>query len=80
LRYSPLHQAVFDHRFDGGDTSELVGTHDLTSYRVKQIVKDIKEAAKDYARNDPELLRMVMMAFASEEATMKKRFGMAGAK
>jgi len=80
LRYTPLHQAIFDHRFDGGDTSELVGTHDLTSYRLKKIVKDIKDAAKDYARNDPELLQMVIKAFSSEEATMTKRSGKAASR
>lgn len=80
LRYSPLHQAVFDHRLDGGDTSDLVGTHNLTGYSIKKIVRDIKEAAKDFARNDPELLQMVLKAFSSEEATMSKRFGKAASR
>jgi hypothetical protein len=80
LRYSPLHQAVFDHRFDGGDTSDLLGSHDLTSYRLKKIVRDIKEAARDFARNDPAFLQMVMRAFSTEAETMKTRFGAVGAK
>lgn len=80
LRYSPIHQAVFDHRLDGGDTAELVGTHDLTGYRIKKIVRDIKEAAQDFARNDPELLQMVTRALSSEAETMKRRFGAVGAK
>jgi hypothetical protein len=78
LRYSPLHQVVFDHRLDGGDTAELVGTHDLTQYRIKQIVKDIKNAVRDYARNDPDLLQMVLKAFSSEAMTMTRRFGAVG--
>ena len=79
LRYSPLHQAVFDHRFDGGDTSDLLGSHDLTSYRLKKIVKDIKDAARDFARKDPEFLQMVIRAFSLEQVTMTRRFGAVGA-
>lgn len=80
LRYSPIHQAVFDHRLHGGDTSDLVGTHRLTGYSIKKIVRDIKEAAKDFARNDPELLQMVMKAMETESLTMTKRFGAVAAK
>lgn len=80
FRYSPLHQAVFDHRLGGGDTSELAGTHDLTGYRIKKIVREIKDAAKEFARNDPELLQMVIKAMETESATMVKRFGKAASR
>jgi hypothetical protein len=81
LRYSPLHQAVFDHRFDGGDTSDLLGSHNLTSYRLKKIVKDIKDAARAFARNDPEFLRSVMQALEKAGLTMTKRLSvLVGAK
>lgn len=79
LRYGPVHERVFDHRLDGGDTGELLGKPGLeTSYKLKRVVREIKEAVRDFARNDPELSRMVVQAFSDEDVTMKKRFAGVG--
>ncbi len=79
LRYGAVHQRVFDHRLEGGDNRELLrqpGTE--TSYQLKKVIREIKEAVRDFARSDPELLRIVMQAMEKEEVTMQKRFAGAG--
>ena len=81
LRYGPVHERVFHHRLDGGDTRELLGSPGLeTSYKLKKVVREIKEGVRDFARNDPELLQMVVQAFSNEDVAMRKRFGAVGAK
>ena len=70
---------LLDHRLDGGDTKELVGSLGLeTSYRMKLVVQHIKEAARAFAAKDPELLSMIERAFRAESQTMQKRFGRVG--
>jgi hypothetical protein len=52
-----------------------VGTFGLeTSYRTKLLVGRIKEAARRFAREDPELASMIEQAFKEEAATMSRRF------
>ena len=68
-------QQVFDHRLAGGDSKELIGIPGVESnYRLKRIVQQIKEAAREYGSRDPEFLSMVERAFAEESETIKKRF------
>lgn len=63
------------HRLDEGDTKDLVGTFGLeTRYRTKLVVQHIKQAARDFASDDPELSRMIEQAFQDEGLTVKKRF------
>ena len=75
LRYGVTAQQVFDHRLAGGDSKELIGIPGVESnYRLKRIVQQIKEGAREYGSRDPEFLSMVERAFAEESATIKKRF------
>jgi len=75
LRHGVLAQQVFDHRLAGGDSKELIGIPGVeTSYRLKKIVQQIKEAAREYGSRDPEFLSMVERAFAQESETMARRF------
>jgi len=67
---------LLDHRLEGGDTRDLIGSLGLeTSYRTKLVVGHIKEAARRFFSNDPELLSMIERAFQAESQTMQKRFG-----
>ena len=70
--------AVFDTRMAGGETKSLVGLASLGSpgrWIVKRAVQEIKALAREYALSlgDPELLRRVEKAMASEEETVAKR-------
>jgi len=68
---------VLDHRLNDGDTKDLVGEPELeTSYRVKQMVKRLKIAAKGFAQShhEPELYRRVIRAFEDEQQTLSRRF------
>ena len=66
---------MFDHRLAGGDSKELIGIPGIeTSYKLKKIVQQIKEAAREYGSKDPEFLSMVERAFAQESETMARRF------
>ena len=75
LRYGVTAQQVFDHRLAGGDSKELIGIPGIeTSYKLKKIVQQIKEGAREYGSRDPEFLSMVERAFAEESETMARRF------
>ena len=75
LRYGVTAQQVFDHRLAGGDSKELIGIPGIeTSYKLKKIVQQIKDAAREYGSRDPEFLSMVERAFAEESETMARRF------
>ena len=75
LRYGVTAQQAFDHRLAGGDSKELIGIPGIeTSYKLKKIVQQIKEAAREYGSRDPDFLSMVERAFAEESETIKKRF------
>lgn len=67
---------VLDHRLDGGDTRDLVGSQPelSSSYSVKEMVKRIKRAVSTFAGNDPDLLDQIERALASERRTMDRRF------
>lgn len=66
---------VLDHRLQGGETKELLGRPGLeTSYRLKQTVQAIKQAASEFAAGDEAFLAMVRQAIADEAATIKRRF------
>ena len=71
---------VFLHRLEGhGDTKDLVGTVG-SAFRVKQLVSQLKEAIRIFARNDPELTQRIERLVAQEKKTFDRRFGrMAGA-
>ncbi len=66
---------VLNHILDGNDVKELVGKNGLTSYRVKKLVKQLKEELVAFGERDPELLYMVKSALAREELTLSRRFG-----
>ena len=77
-RLGGLGVAVLELRLDGGEVKSLVGLPALGSpgkWVVKKTVQEIKELAREYARSlgDPELLRRVERAMASEEETIEKR-------
>jgi len=67
---------VFDARMDGMDTKSLVGREDLdspTSYRIKQIVQQLKAIARQFG--DEEFGVMVSRAMDLEQGIMDRRFG-----
>ena len=64
---------VFDQKVGGGDVKELVG-NGITSYGIKELVKKIKVAAREFAADDPEFLGMVEKAFRDEARTVSRRF------
>lgn len=64
---------VFDQRVGGGDVKELIG-NGLTSYALKELVKRVKNAARDFAADDPGFLAMVEKAFRDEARTVGRRF------
>ena len=77
-RLGGLGVAVLELRLGGGEVKSLVGCRDLGSpgkWVVKRVVGEIKELAREYAASlgDPELLRRVEKAMASEEETIEKR-------
>jgi hypothetical protein len=75
----PAAVTVLDQRLNGEDTKELIGQQGIeTSYRLKKIVQEIKEAAKRFAVGNPEFHHMVTMAFEKEARTMEKRFNRVG--
>lgn len=74
----PVAVTVFDHRLAGQDTKELIGSQGITSYRLKKIVGEIKEAARRFAGRDQDFRNMVRAAFERETRTMEKRFKRAG--
>jgi hypothetical protein len=70
--------AVLDVRLGGGETKSLVGCPSLGSpgkWVVKRVVWEVKQLAREYALGigDPELLRRIEKAMASEEETVGKR-------
>ncbi len=76
----PTAVTVLDQRLAGADTKELIGQQGIeTSYRLKKLVSEIKEAAKRFAMGNPEFQSMVQNAFERETRTMEKRFGPVGA-
>ena len=77
-RLGGLGVAVLQVRLDGGEVKSLVGCKALGSpgkWKIKQVVQDIKELAREYATSlgDPELLRRIERAMAAEEETVAKR-------
>jgi hypothetical protein len=76
----PVAVTVFDQRLAGEDTKELIGQQGIeTSYRLKRIVAEIKEAAMRFAARDPDFHSMIQRAFEREAQTMEKRFKRVGA-
>ncbi len=78
LRNSVGHAGVMvlDQRLDGGDTKELIGKQGLeTSYRVKQVVAQVKDALKTFSKDQPEFRNMVQRALEDEANTLERRFG-----
>lgn len=78
-RLGGLALAVLDLRLSGeGDTKSLVGADEYgrpTSYRIKKIVQEIKELAREFAAGrDPGFLGMVERAMAGERETVARRF------
>jgi hypothetical protein len=63
---------VFDARMDG---TEMKGLPRLSSYRVKQVVQELKALARKYAvaLGDPGFLNQVERLMAAEEATVQRR-------
>ena len=75
----PAAVTVLDQRLIGGDTKELIGQQGIeTSYRLKKLVSDIKEAAKRFAMGNPEFHNMIQNAFEREARTKEKGFGPVG--
>jgi hypothetical protein len=73
LHHGEVVLQVFDHRFGGGDVKKLVSAG-LSSYAIKEAVKRIKAAGREFAADDPELAAMIDRAFRSEAETMARRF------
>lgn len=74
-RVGPAAVAVLDQRLAGKDTKDLLGSQGLeTSYRLKQVVQDLKAALGDFARNDQEFYNAIARAVADEQRTLERRF------
>jgi hypothetical protein len=71
-RYGALPASVFQHRLAGGQVKELFGNVG-SRHSIKQAVRQIKTAVRDFASGDPEFVGMVEKAFAGEAATKEKR-------
>lgn len=66
---------VLDQRLEGGEVKDLIGQPGMeTSYRLKQLVQSIKQAAEEFAAGDESFLSMVRRAMASEAETVGRRF------
>jgi DNA-directed RNA polymerase specialized sigma24 family protein len=75
LRHGAAAVEVLDQRLEGGEVKELIGQPGLeTSYRLKQTVQAIKQAAEEFAQGDEQFLGMVRRAMASEAETVARRF------
>jgi hypothetical protein len=77
-RLGDLGVRVFLHRLHGRETKELFddpGPGRPTRHRVKQMVKEIKDAARDFAERsgDPAFVNMVQRAMGREAETVGKR-------
>jgi len=74
-RVGPAAIAVLDQRLAGEDTKDLLGSAGLeTSYRLKQVVQDLKSALKTFALNDPAFYAAIQQAMDAEQRTLKRRF------
>ena len=71
-RHGELAASVFQHRLAGGEIRGLFGRVG-SRHAIKQAVKDVKEAAREFAVGDLEFQKMVEKAFADEATTTKKR-------
>ncbi len=77
-RLGDLAVAIFDARLEGHETKSLVGRPELGSpgrWVVKQVVQQIKTAARDYAErlDDPDFLWRVERLMDREAATVARR-------
>jgi hypothetical protein len=75
-RLGGLGLAVLDVRLEGGETKSLVGSPALGSpgkWVIKKVVVGIKALAREFFRDDPELLRRVEKAMAGESETIGRR-------
>jgi hypothetical protein len=71
----PAAVSVFDQRLAGQETKDLIGQQGLeTGYRLKQLVAQIKDAARRFASGNSDFHSMVQRAFEREAQTMDKRF------
>jgi len=75
----PAAVSVFDQRLAGQETKDLIGQQGLeTGYRLKQLVAQIKDAARRFASGHHDFRSMVQRAFDREGQTMDKRFRRTG--
>ncbi len=71
-RFGELHTRVLQHRLAGGQTRELYGKAG-SRHAIKEAIKDIKMAAREFAAGDREFQGMVQKAMADEKETVGKR-------
>jgi hypothetical protein len=72
-QYGDAHLAVLDVRLAGNDIKGLIGSREIpSSYRLKQIIKDIKGFVVGWG--DSCLERAVSQMQVKEQETLKKRF------
>ena len=74
-QHGPAHLAVFDQRIEGGESKALIGSDGIqTSYRLKKITQEIKQALRRFANGDSAFRRLVDRAMQDESETMTRRF------
>ena len=66
-------QWVFSQIRLGWEKKELVGRRGLTSYRVKQIIQNIKKELLEFSGDDPLFQQKVEKLLKDEEQTVQKR-------
>ncbi|MDY0169909.1 MAG: hypothetical protein RBS80_25425 [Thermoguttaceae bacterium] len=75
-RLGTLALAVLDARLDGADVKSLIGLAEFgspTSYKIKQVVQQIKALAATFG--DESFRAMVSRALDAEQQTLARRFG-----
>jgi hypothetical protein len=68
---------LLQHLLDGGQVIELVNSKTLTSYRAKELVKELKALLARFAADDPAFARSIERLLTRERETLDRRFNRA---
>lgn len=68
---------LLQHLLDGGEVKDMVKSKTLTSYRAKELVKDLKASLTHFAVDDPSFARSIERQLTRERETLDRRFNRA---
>jgi hypothetical protein len=75
-QFGESHVRVLDVRLAGNDIKGLIGTREIpSSYRLKQVIQDIKRHLVNVGLGDDCLQRAISQMQVKEEETLNRRFG-----